>query len=199
MRQLVFVALLVGLVLPVLAAADVGQPTSFSVTLNRTSGTVGADLAVVTAGAATPVASDQVALRFFVFPNSGSMASDATTVTRGAPANTLFASTFSLAVPNEQAGFKYLAIAAPGTTQESYGTGITPTSFADILSFALSPQPSIDLLIAPTPPQGGPPVAWMWAKGRIEAGRAVPALSVVGMLGLGAVLALAGALLIRRS
>ena len=198
MRRLVFVALLVGLVLPALAVADVGQPTSFSVTLNRTSGTVGADLAVVTAGAATPVASDQVALKLFVFPYSGSMASDAITVTRGAPANTLFASTFSLAVPNEQAGFKYLALAAPGTTQY-YGTGITPTSFADILSFAVSNQPSIDLLIAPTPPQGGPPLTWMWAKGRIERGRAVPALSVVGMLGLGAALALAGARLIRRS
>lgn len=198
MRRLVFVALLVGLVPPAFAVADVGQPTSFSVTLNRTSGTVGADLAVVTAGAATPVASDQVALKLFVFPYSGSMASDAITVSRGAPANTLFASTFSLAVPNEQAGFKYLAIAAPGTTQY-YGTAITPTSFADILSFAVSNQPSLDLLIAPTPPQGGPPLTWMWAKGRIERGRAVPALSVVGMLGLGAALALAGALLIRRS
>jgi hypothetical protein len=200
MRARHLLSLLVGATLPVLAAADVGQPSSFSVTISRSSGAVGAVLQVTTQGAVNPAPSDSVNLVFQVFPAGASPISDSATVLRGLPtSNTQFASSFSLSVPNEQVGFKYLATAVAGSPSE-YGIGYS-SPYAEVISFALSLQPSIDLLLPPTPPgatptPGGP---WFWAKGKQEAGRAVPALSLLGLVGLGVLLSLLGAALVRRS
>ena len=116
-------------------------------------------------------------------------------------ANSLFAASFSLSVPNEQLGFKYLATAMPASSFSL--TGSPPTSYYEILSFAFSLQPSVDVLVAPTPvgptPPPGTPQPWLWAKGTHERRAGIPALSVVGLLALGAALALAGAFLIRRT
>jgi hypothetical protein len=194
MRARHLLSLLVGATLPVLAAADIGQPTSFSVTVSRSSGTVSAVLEVTTQGAVNRASSDEVVLAFAVIPIGASPTSDSATVVRGLPtSNGRFAASFSLSVPNEHAGFKYLAKALAGPVVYD---GYFPSSYAEVFSFTASLQPSIDLLIPPTPPPGGP---WLWAKGRQEAARSIPALSLAGIVGLGVVLALAGAFLMRRS
>jgi hypothetical protein len=202
MRRLLVTALIAGIGASTAALAEVGAPTSFSVTVNRSGGTVGATLQVATAGAAAPAASDGVIMNFAVLPPAGPPLSSMATVVRGVPTtNSQFAASFSLAVPNEQLGFKYLAVALPASAY--YVTSSAPTGFYEILSFAASLQPSVDVLIAPTPvgptPIPGTPQPWLWAKGAREASRGIPALSVAGLLALGAALALAGLHLLRRT
>jgi hypothetical protein len=202
MRRLLVTALIAGIGASTTALAEVGKPTSFSVTVNRSGVTVGAGLQVVTAGAVARAAGDGVIMKFTVIPEAGPWISSSATVVRGVPtSNTQFAASFSLSVPNEQLGFKYLATAQPASSY--YGSGSTPTTFYEIYSFASSLQPSVDVLIAPTPvgptPIPGTPQPWLWAKGTREASRGIPALSVVGLLALGAALALAGAFLLRRT
>jgi hypothetical protein len=202
MRRLLVAFLSAGIGASTGALAEVGKPTSFSVTVNRSGGTVGADLQVVTAGAAFPAAADGVIMNFAVNPGAGPWIEGSAMVVRGVPTtNSQFAASFSLSVPNEQLGFKYLATAMPASSFSLIGS--PPSSYYEILSFASSLQPSVDVLVAPTPvgptPPPGTPQPWLWAKGTREGSRGIPALSVAGLLALGAALALAGAYLLRRT
>ena len=200
MRRRILLVLLVGAMLSTAAAADIGQPSSFSVTISRDPGTVNLDLLVATQNPAVPAASDAMQMGVFLFaggfPPTFVATPQITTVPRGLVANQQFAASFSLAVPNPQLPFKYLAMAAP------YGVGgetLVPSSYASVLSFLSSAIPAIDLIVQATPAPGAtPPPVWLWAKGELTEGVNIPALSLAGLLGLGALMALAGALLLRR-
>jgi len=199
-------AALTTVALPLAAAADIGQPSSFSITISRDPGTVNADLLVTTASPTAPAASDALYMGVFLFvggfPPTFIGTPQMTTAQRGVPTtNRQFAASFSIAVPDPQYPFKYVALAAPtnfiGGSPSPYGP---PSSFASVLSFLTSQLPSIDLVVQPTAVPGAtPPPIWMWAKGEQTAGVNIPALSLAGLVGLGALMALAGALLLRRS
>lgn len=189
------------------AVADIGNPSSFSIDISRGSGTVNADLVAVTQGAVSPAAGDNLYFGMFLFlggafPPSFVAPPQFDTVLRGSPGNATFATSFSFAVPDPNLPFKYFAVAA-NTTLFSTGEGgeTLPGSYmSQLLSFMYSLQPDIDMVVqpGPTPQPGEPAPVWMWAKGRQEGGRNVPALSLWGLVGLGALIAAAGAFLMRR-
>ena len=67
MRRRILLVLLVGAMLSTAAAADIGQPSSFSVTISRDPGTVNLDLLVATQNPAVPAASDAMQMGVFLF------------------------------------------------------------------------------------------------------------------------------------
>jgi len=201
MLRRILLAALAAVMLPMAAAADIGQPSSFSVTIDRSPGAVDVDLLVTTQSPVNPLPSDAMGMMFFIVRGGdyGPTFSTATafTVLRGTPTTTTqFTASFSLAVPNPQMPFKYAAVVGP------YGVG-NPPGLDSVLSFLVySHQPDLEVLSPPpTPVPGAPPSppVWLWAKGQQTQGVNIPALSLAGLLGLGALMALAGALLLRRS
>ena len=208
MRRRYLLSIVVCMSFSTLAAADVGQPSSFSVTISRAPGTINADLQVETQGAVSPVASDSIGLAMVLlhggFPPTVMAGPESTWDTRGVPTtNNQFAASFSFSVPDEHLPFKYLAIASPiQLMPTTTGTEVPPTLYS-LLYFVASYQPDLDLFIQPTPPGPTPTQGatqpWVWYKGQRLVGVSVPALTLWGLVGLGALVALAGAFLMRRS
>jgi hypothetical protein len=194
-------SLAIGVAIPAFAAADIGRPTSFSVTVSRAPGTINADLLVTTQNPVNPLTPDAVYLSLFVFRGNGLsptfVASDSTTVERGLPtSNRQFAASFSITVPDEHQRFKVLAVAVPAGVQAPPGSIIPSSLISETLAFRYSDVPDLDVRFAPRPTEG--PRVWFWAKGQQLLELPVPALSLWGLGALGLLLAAAGALLARR-